>query len=77
MIETRVDGVELPASTDSIRRSVAVGAVTASVVGVFVLASLQVHPDSTKFLLASLILLTDLFTAFIALRGSYGEGSHS
>lgn len=58
-----------PASTDSIRRLVAGGAVTASVVGVLVLASLQEHPDSTEFLLASLILLTGLFTAFIALRG--------
>lgn len=68
MIETRVDGVELPTSTVPIRRLVAGGAVTASVVGVLVLASLQVHPDSTEFLLASLMLLAGLFTAFIALR---------
>ena len=69
MIETRADDVELPASTDSIHRVVAVGAVTASVVGVLVLAGLQVHPDSTEFLLASLMLLAGLFSAFIALRG--------
>lgn len=68
MIATRQDDVGAPASTDSIRRLVTGGAVTASVVGVFVLASLQVHPDSTEFLLASLMLLAGLFIAFLALR---------
>jgi len=52
MIETRVEGVEAPASTDTVRRVVAGGAVTASVVGVLILASRQVHPDSTEFLVA-------------------------